>query len=410
MTPIDRVILIVLDSVGVGAAPDAARFGDQSANTLLHIGEWCAKNGKKFSLPNLSRWGLGGISPAPGVGPAPQSQFQAAFGKMRELSPGKDTTTGHWELAGHVLTEEFPVFERGFDPALLNEWAAQNNLPGWIGNKPASGTTILDELGEEHLRTGKPIVYTSGDSVLQVACSEESFGLERLYAICKSARKLVDPLGVGRVIARPFLGKQTGQFKRTENRRDYSVPPPSPNLLDVLVERGCFTAGVGKIEDIFAHRGVTIVEHTGRNETSLVATSEVMQRTRGKRGLIFTNLIDFDQLHGHRRNASTYADALMEFDNYLPKIEAECGPRDLVILTADHGNDPTHAGTDHTRENVPLLVWSPSPSFHAEALGTLDGFASVARLCLESMGYGADVARMDGATRAPAIAAKIGLG
>lgn len=404
---IERVILIVLDSLGIGAAPDAARFGDEKANTLKHIGEWCKTHGKEFSLPNLSRWGLGKLMPTYGL--ASTTRPQAAFATLIEHSPGKDTTTGHWEMAGNILTEEFPVFPQGFTDELLQTWCQENDLPGWLGNKAASGTTIMDELGEEHLRTGKPIVYTSGDSVFQVACSEEKFGLDRLYKICVSARRLLDPLGIGRVIARPFVGSAPSSFKRTENRRDYSVPPPEPNMLDILIERGCFVAGVGKIEDIFAHRSVSIVEHTGRNETSLAATTEVMKRTQGQRGLIFTNLIDFDQLHGHRRNPSTYADALMAFDDYLPTLEASCGPNDLLILTADHGNDPTHPGSDHTRENVPLLAWTPQPGFKAQDLGGLSGFGAVARLTLEALGFSADVIRLDGAHKSVSIAHRTGI-
>lgn len=408
MASIDRVILVVLDSLGIGAARDAARFGDERANTLRHIGEWCAKNNKPFRLPHLSAWGLERLSPGtPGLDRV--AQPKAALATLEELSPGKDTTTGHWEMAGNVLPQEFPLFPQGFDRALLEQWVTENGLPGWLGNKPASGTDILDELGDEHLRTGKPIVYTSGDSVFQIAASEDTFGLERLYKISRSARKLLDPLGVGRIIARPFKGSKRGEFKRTENRRDFSVPPPVPNLLDLLVERRLFTAGIGKIEDIFAGRSVTIVDHTGRNETSLVATSKAMDETRGQRGLIFTNLIDFDQLHGHRRNPSTYADALMAFDDYLPKLEAALQPSDLLVLTADHGNDPTHHGTDHTRENVPLLFYSPNPAFKPRELGSLKGFATIARLTLESTGLGADLARLEGARAAPAMAAACGI-
>jgi phosphopentomutase len=403
-----RVILVVLDSVGIGAARDAARFGDEKAHTLRHIGEWCEKNLPSYKLPNLARWGLGRLVQSYGI-PADPSP-KAAFGRMRELSPGKDTTTGHWEMAGTVLEEEFPVYENGFDEKLLDAWTAENGLPGWLCNKPASGTTVIDQFGEEHLRTGKPIVYTSGDSVLQIAWSEEKFGIEKLYAISKSARRYVDPLGVGRVIARPFTGSRPGEFKRTENRRDYSVPPPHPNMLDVLREKNGFVAGVGKIEDIFAHRSVNIVEHTGRNETSLEATVEVMERTKGQTGLVFTNLIDFDQLHGHRRNPKTYAEALMNFDAFLPRLEAACGPEDVLVLTADHGNDPTHPGTDHTREDVPLLVWSPNPRFKASALGELEGFATVARLALETLGLGDETKRLKGADRAPSIAPSMGLG
>ena len=404
---IDRVILVVLDSLGIGAAADAARFGDEQAHTLKHIGEWCEKNNKPFSLPNLTRWGLGNVAPTFGVPANPKPQ--AACGVLQDLSPGKDTTTGHWEMAGTVLKEEFPLFPEGFSDELLTAWCRENNLPGWLCNKPASGTTVIDQFGEEHIRTGKPIVYTSGDSVLQIACSEEHFGLKRLYDISISARKHIDHLGVGRVIARPFVGAKPGEFKRTENRRDYSVPPPQPNLLDILVEKKHFVAGVGKIEDIFAHRSVTIVEHTGRNETSLVATSDVMKRTQGQKGLIFTNLIDFDQLHGHRRNPATYADALMAFDAYLPKLEQACGPNDLLILTADHGNDPTHHGTDHTRENAPLLFWTPHAGFKAANLGSLKGFSTIARLSLECLGLGSETKRMNGTQTSPSVLQQTGL-
>jgi phosphopentomutase len=383
--PFDRVILVVLDSVGVGAAQDASRFGDQNANTLKHIGDHCKKNSQPFSLTHLSRWGLGLISPQT-FGLSTPAKAKASTARLRELSPGKDTTTGHWELAGTVLKEEFPVFEKGFSQALLEQWCHECKLTGWLGNKAASGTTILDELGAEHIQSQKPIVYTSGDSVFQIAAHEEHFGLERLYEISKVARRLVDPLGVGRVIARPFLGDKPGLFKRTENRRDFSVPPPSPNVLDVLVQSKCFVVGVGKIEDIFAHRSVTLSDHTGRNETSCEATLKMMEQTKGQRGLIFTNLIDFDQLHGHRRNPSTYAQALMAFDAFLPKLELATGPRDLLVLTADHGNDPTHPGTDHTREDVPLLFWSPRPGFRSKDFGSLRGFTTVGRLILESLG------------------------
>lgn len=408
MNKTPRAILIVLDSLGVGAAPDASRFGDQSANTALHISEWMQKNNKKFELPNLSALGFSGILPNYGFNAS--INLKGSYGIMRELSPGKDTTTGHWEMAGAVLTEEFPVFENGFTEELLAQWCQENALPGYLSNKPASGTTVLDKFGEEHIKTGKPIVYTSGDSVFQVACSEESFGLERLYKICVSARKLLDPLGVGRVIARPFVGKKAGEFKRTENRRDFSVPPP-PNMLDVLIENKYFVAGVGKIEDIFAHRGVNLVDHTGRNETSLAATLEMMKKTKGQRGLIFTNLIDFDQLYGHRRNPEGYANALDYVDRFLPQIFNEMTADDLLIVTADHGNDPTHTGSDHTREDVPLLIYSQDPKFKSAVnLGLLQGFTSVARLCLEHLGLSDELSKLPDTARAPSVLTRLGLG
>jgi phosphopentomutase len=397
-----RVILIVLDSVGIGASKDADRFGDQGANTLGNIAKWCSVHFQDFTLPNLSQWGIGNLVPN-SFGIPTTTTPKATTATLRELSPGKDTTTGHWEIAGTVLKNEFPVYENGFSEELLNQWCEENNLPGWLANKAASGTTIIDELGEEHIRTGKPIVYTSADSVFQVACSEESFGLERLYEICKSARKLVDRLGLGRVIARPFVGNKVGSFQRTENRKDYSVPPPFPNLLDLLLQENCFVAGVGKIEDIFAHRGVSLVNHTGRNETSIKATLEFMKSTQNERGLIFTNLIDFDMLHGHRRNPKSYAEALMDFDKILPQLESACGQDDLLILTADHGNDPTHSGTDHTRENVPLLMWSPNTNFQTKSFETLDGFCTISKICLEALGLEEALNKLPDAKKSPSI-------
>lgn len=383
----DRVILIVLDSVGMGAAPDAARFGDQTSNTLGHIAEWCAKNGKAFSLPNLSRWGLGELISAPGI--TRNSAHVATVAALEEVSPGKDTTTGHWEISGTPLIKEFPVYSQGFSEALLQQWADENHLPGWLCNAAASGTDVLTKYGIEHMGSGCPIVYTSADSVWQIAAHEETFGLSRLYDICRSARIYADKLGLGRVIARPFLGDGPEDFHRTENRRDFSEMPPEPNMLDALKAAGLFVGGVGKIEDIFAHRGLTLANHTGRNETSIEATVEMMMKTQDQRGLIFTNLIDFDMLYGHRRDPAGYADCLMNFDKVMPRLEAEATDRDLIILTADHGNDPTHTGTDHTRELVPLLFWSKSNKFRAQKLPQLRGFHHIARLTLEALGLDA---------------------
>lgn len=380
----DRVVLIVLDSVGMGAAPDAARFGDSQSNTLLHIAEWCQKNSKPFALPNLERWGLGNLLTLPGI--KASANPIASLASLEEISPGKDTTTGHWEIAGTPLQKEFPVYPNGFDETLLKDWCSKNSLKSWLCNKAASGTQVLEEFGEEHCRTGHPIIYTSADSVWQIAAHEEIFGLERLYSICRSARSYADGLGLGRVIARPFVGYSIHNFTRTENRRDFSENPPQPNMLDVIKKSGGFVGGVGKIEDIFAHRGLTLSNHTGRNETSLVATVEMMKQTEGQRGLIFTNLIDFDQHYGHRRNPAGYADCLMSFDRFLPQIEAATQSRDLILLTADHGNDPTHSGTDHTRELVPLMAWSPSKKFMPKNWGRLKGFHHIARLSLDSLG------------------------
>jgi len=383
-TDLKRAILIVCDSVGVGAASDAAQFGDTGSNTLGNISLWFERNKKQLSLPNLSNWGLDQI--VSGYGIEKNNSPLASTAILEELSPGKDTTTGHWEIAGTVLKKQFPTFPKGFPEELLKQWTKENNLVGWLGNKIASGTTVIDELGPEHIKTGKPILYTSADSVLQVACSEEHFGLERLYEICVSARKLVDPLGVGRVIARPFTGNKLGEFMRTENRKDYSVPPPSPNLLDLLRKKDRFVAGVGKIEDIFAHRSVNLVDHTGNNKSSMAATLKFIKETKGQSGLIFTNLIDFDQHFGHRRDPEGYGKCLMEFDAFLPELEKSCTEEDLVLITADHGNDPTHTGSDHTRENVPLLVWSKNKKFNPKQLGKLSGYHHISKIILEALG------------------------
>jgi phosphopentomutase len=404
MTPIKRCILIIADSVGTGAAHDAARFGDEGSDTLGNIAQWCLKNKFDFRLPNFSRWGLAPVSAIPqiaGARPITESKAQVI---LQELSPGKDTTTGHWEIAGTVLREEFPVYPKGFSTELLTEWAQENHLKGWLCNQPASGTDVLRDFGEEHIRSGKPIVYTSADSVWQIAASEESFGLQRLLDISKSARKYADRLGLGRVIARPFVGRSPAEFKRTENRKDYSTPPPKPNLLDVLVEDKKFTAGIGKIDDIFAHRSLTYSDHTGRNETSMAATLKMMEKTKSESGLIFANYIDFDMLWGHRRNPQGYAQALMDLDAFLPLIEKAALDTDLILISADHGNDPTHSGTDHTRENVPLLIYSKNPTLKSAGfLGQQAGFHTIAKLILESLGSTAALKKITGLEAAPSL-------
>ena len=379
-----RVVLLVLDSVGCGNAVDAADFGDEGSNTLGHIGEWCKDNGKDFTLPNLSELGLGKIVPTFGIEDKGY-QIGASFA-LRENSPGKDTTTGHWEIAGTPLVNTFDAYPEGFDKTLMQKWAQECQLEGWLHNNTASGTAVIEEYGEEHMRSGKPIVYTSADSVWQIAAHEESFGLERLYEICRVARKYADELNIGRVIARPFVGQNKNNYERTENRRDFSDQPPKPNMLDLLIEEADFVGGVGKIKDIFAGRSVSVSNHTGRNETSQEGTLEMIRMTRGQRGLIFTNLIDFDMHYGHRRDPAGYADCLMRFDNFLPNIYRELSDDDLLIITADHGNDPTHTGTDHTRENIPVLVFSKSSSLATKHLDTMQGFHHIARLSLEAMG------------------------
>ncbi|MDB5378257.1 MAG: DeoB [Rubritepida sp.] len=354
-----RCLLIVLDSVGVGAAPDAAEYGDEGADTLGHI---MARTGLR--LPVLDSLGLGRILGEDG-GKAPL----ASYGRMRERSAGKDSTTGHWEIAGIVLDEPFAVFERFPDP-LLRAIEEETGLH-FLGNHPASGTAIIDALGGEHMRTGQPILYTSADSVLQIAAHEAVIPVERLYAICEAARRHADAWRIGRVIARPFIGAP-GAFARTEGRHDFSMRPPR-SILDAISEAGLAVTSVGKIADLFAGQGITEAYPTGSNAEGMQVTEALWQRT--ETGLIFTNLVDFDTLYGHRRDVAGYAAALAEFDAWLAGLLPQCSAEDLVIITADHGNDPTHRGTDHTREEVPLLVLQGN---RAAPLGTRDGFADVA--------------------------------
>ncbi len=363
-----RVFLIVLDSLGVGALPDAERFGDAGAHTLDHI---VAAAGPP-RIPRLTSLGLGNV---PGVTSlARAGRPEASFGRLAERSAGKDTSTGHWELMNCPLDAAFPTFPGGFDPALLDEWCAEAGLPGWLGNVAASGTEIIERLGPEHIATGKPIVYTSADSVFQVAAHEEHFGLRRLFKACRIARELTRPLGLGRVIARPFIGAP-GAFKRTYNRKDFSLEPPRPTTLDRLVAGGVPVVGIGKIEDIFAKRGLTRAIHTEGNRDgmkhALAAAQELVM------GLVFVNLVDFDMLFGHRRDPAGYRRALEEFDEDLIGFERLRREGDLFILTADHGNDPTkQEHTDHTREYVPLLCYGDAVERGVE-LGTRSTFADV---------------------------------
>ena len=307
----------------------------------------------------------------------------AAFGRCLERSPGKDTSTGHWEMMGCPLDQAFPVFAEGFGPEILDPFIERSGLDGVLGNKAASGTEILDELGAEHVATGKPIVYTSADSVFQVACHEEHFGLERLYEICRTARELLDPLGVGRVIARPFIGED-GDWQRTYNRRDFSMLPPTDTALDRIAAAGQPVVGVGKIEDIYAGQGVTESIHTEGNTDGMARFTE-RARTLDE-GLLFINLVDFDMLYGHRRDAAGYARALEVFDQELVRFEESLRPGDLVLLTADHGNDPTFMdGTDHTREYVPVLAYGPDLAVGVD-LGTRATFADIGATVEEHLG------------------------
>jgi phosphopentomutase len=352
MGKFERVIWIVLDSVGIGPLPDAADYGDVGRNTLGHIAE-----SRPLQIPTLVRMGLANIAPLKHL--TPPSEPAAAFGKGATHSPGKDTTTGHWEMAGIWLDQAFPVYPNGFPSEIIDAFEKQIGR-GTIGNKPASGTEIIKELGEEHLRTGKPIVYTSGDSVFQIATHEDVIPIAELYRMCEIARKILDgPNRVGRVIARPFTGP-AGHFVRTTRRHDYAVEPPRPMLLDVLKERSVPVFGVGKIHDIYNGRGVEdYVTTTGNADGMQKLSAAVHER---KHGLIFCNLVDFDMLYGHRKDVEGFAKSLEEFDSLLADFLKLLSPTDLLIITADHGCDPDlrWKTTDHSREYVPILAYSPS--------------------------------------------------
>ncbi|HEV2492451.1 MAG TPA: phosphopentomutase [Terriglobia bacterium] len=371
----ERIILIVLDSVGIGAMPDAAAYGDVGRDTLGHIAE---RHGLR--LPNLTRLGLANIRPLAGLSPA--AHPEGAYGKATLLSPGKDTTAGHWEMAGIILDRPFPTYPHGF-PRELMEKFEQAIGRKTLGNYPASGTEIIKQLGEEHVKTGQPIVYTSGDSVFQVAAHEDVIPIEELYRICRIARELLQgEHRVGRVIARPFVGKP-GAFVRTERRHDYAVEPPRPMLLDVLQQAGLEVIGVGKIPDIFLNRGIThpLAGHNNREalESTLAAVADAW------RGLTFTNLVDFDMLYGHRLDIAGYARALEEVDAFLPKLLGALRPDDLLILTADHGCDPLGPSTDHSREYVPVLATGPRVR-HGVNLGTRSTLADIGQTVAQNFG------------------------
>ena len=370
-----KAILIVLDSVGIGALEDAAAYGDAGADTLGHIINTCHPN-----LPNLMAMGLGNIDGASFPGAVAAST--AAYGRLREVSAGKDTTTGHWEIAGVQLSRPFPTFPNGFPQEFISRFEQAVGRQT-IGNKPASGTAILDELGEEHIATGKLIVYTSADSVFQIAANEAVVPLEELYRDCEIAREMLrDELEVGRVIARPFVGERAGAFKRTGGRRDFSAMPPE-TMCDVLAAAGKTVYGVGKIEDIFGHRGITQSNHAAGNPACMEATFAAMKEDFD--GLLFVNLVDFDMVYGHRRDVQGYARALEEFDRQLPRIQTLMGDEDMLVLTADHGCDPCHTGTDHTREHTPLLVWGRGlrPGVN---LGTRQTYADISATVLDFFG------------------------
>lgn len=346
--PFARVALIVLDSLGAGEMPDAADWGDAGSDTLGHICE-----SRAVKLPNLQSWGLGNIRPLAGV--TPVESPRASYGRCALRSNGKDTTTGHWEMVGIVLDKAFPTYPEGFPTEIVERFVKETGVPGVLGNFPASGTEIIKDLGAEHVRTGKPIVYTSADSVFQIAAHEEVIPVPRLYEICETARRILrGEHEVGRVIARPFVG-EPGAFKRTENRHDYAVPPPRENLLPLLSAHGLEVVSVGKIASIYDSTGVTEELPGKNNDQSIDQTIHALKQDT--RGLVFSNLVDFDMLYGHRRDVEGYARALEHFDARLPEIAAAMREDDLLIITADHGNDPTYRGTDHTREYVPLVVY-----------------------------------------------------
>lgn len=392
-----RAFILVLDSFGIGAAPDADKFGDVGSDTLGHIAAWCADgntspdrpNAGPLQLPTMARLGLGkaaelatGRMPA---GLATSEDLIGIYGACAEESFGKDTPSGHWEMAGVPVRFDwgyFPPQYPSFPDDMIATLLERCDLPGVLGNKAASGTDILTELGDEHIRTGKPIVYTSADSVFQVAAHEEHFGLDRLYHVCQVARELVDAHNIGRVIARPFVG-ENGAFERTGNRKDLATPPPKPTLLEKLEDAGREVISVGKIADIFAHKGLTQKVKANGLE-ALFDTTLAQQENAPDGSLTFVNFVDFDQTFGHRRNVGGYAAALEYFDTRLPEFLDRMRDDDLVLLTADHGCDPTWPGTDHTREHVPLVAYSPSLAAHNA--GVRKSFADIGQTVATHLG------------------------
>ncbi|WMC09982.1 phosphopentomutase [Oceanimonas pelagia] len=392
-----RAIVLVLDSFGIGATSDAARFGDAGADTLGHIAAACAQGradvGRQgpLHLPNLARLGLfhahADSTGSPAEGVTLPADVSGSYGHARELSSGKDTPSGHWEIAGVPVLFDWGYFtdtQNSFPPALIDELVERSGLPGILGNCHASGTTILEHLGEEHLRTGKPICYTSADSVFQVACHEQHFGLERLYALCETARELLMPWNIGRVIARPFVGETAADFVRTGNRRDYSIAPPAPTVLQKLVdELNGEVVAIGKIADIYAHCGITRTLKASGHDALFDATLSALQAA-GDNTLVMTNFVEFDSSYGHRRNVAGYAAALEAFDRRLPELLSLLKPEDLLILTADHGCDPTWPGTEHTREHIPVLA--TGAGLVPGSLGRRDTFADIGQSLADYFG------------------------
>ncbi|SFC00106.1 phosphopentomutase [Massilia yuzhufengensis] len=384
-----RAFILLLDSFGLGALPDADKYGDTGANTFGHIAKWAANEGKPMSLPNLERLGLAAAAhKASGEWAAGFSQrdgFTGAWGAAREQSTGKDTQSGHWEIAGVPVLFDWGYFPKtvpSFPQELTDKLQELTGVPGWLGNCHASGTTIIDELGDEHVATGKPILYTSADSVLQIAAHEEHFGLERLYEVCEAAYELVKPYNIGRVIARPFLG-ENGKYKRTSNRHDYAVPPTAPTLLDHVKDAGGEVIALGKISDIFAAQGVTKLVK-GVDNMALFDRLLEETETAPEKSLTFVNFVDFDMHFGHRRDVAGYANALHELDARMPEFLAKLKEGDLCVITADHGCDPTAPGSDHTREHIPMIFFGPNVA--AQELPTADTFSSIGATLAKHLG------------------------
>jgi len=384
-----RAFILLLDSFGLGALPDADKYGDTGANTFGHIAEWAAKEGKPMSLPNLERLGLAAAAhKASGEWAAGfnlRDGFTGAWGAAREQSTGKDTQSGHWEIAGVPVLFDWGYFPKtvpSFPKELTDKLQELTGVPGWLGNCHASGTTIIDELGDEHVASGKPILYTSADSVLQIAAHEEHFGLDRLFEVCEAAYELVKPYNIGRVIARPFLGAN-GKYKRTSNRHDYAVPPTAPTLLDHVSNEGGEVIALGKISDIFAAQGVTRLIKGVDNMALFDRLLEVADEAPEK-SLSFVNFVDFDMHFGHRRDVAGYSNALHELDARLPEFMAKLKDGDLVVITADHGCDPTAPGSDHTREHIPMIFFGPQVA--AQELPIASTFSDIGATLAKHLG------------------------
>jgi len=384
-----RAFILLLDSLGIGALPDAEKFGDVGANTLRHIAEFCHANKQPLHLPNLVRLGLNAAITECNGKPIPElndvTKISGKYGYTAELSFGKDTPSGHWEIAGQPVLFGWRYFHDtpSFPQKLIDEFIKRAEIPGILGNKASSGTVILEELGDESVRSGKPIAYTSADSVFQIAAHEEAFGLQRLYKICKIAREIVDEYNIGRVIARPFTGN-SGNFTRTKNRHDYSVLPHAETLLDKLKNAGGEVIAIGKIGDIFAHQGITKEVPPSSGLMDLFDATLAEMKIAPDNSLVFTNFVDFDMLYGHRRDIAGYARALEQWDVRLPEFEKLLQPGDIAIITADHGCDPTFKGTDHTREYIPVLVFGPD--IQPGSIGKRETFAGIGQSLAQHFG------------------------